>query len=61
VCVRTCIVSEYRFAIQGYHESSGKPRPKDDKFFGHGIQSDPIYAVWGSPTNKSTGHNSVVP
>jgi SAM-dependent methyltransferase len=43
-----------RFAIQGYQESIGKPRPKDDKYYGHGIPSDPIYAVWGKPLNKQT-------
>jgi SAM-dependent methyltransferase len=43
-----------RFAIQGYHESVGKPRPKDDKYYERGIPSDPIYAVWGKPTGKST-------
>ncbi|MEW6140260.1 MAG: methyltransferase domain-containing protein [Thermodesulfobacteriota bacterium] len=42
-----------RFAIQGYYESTGKPRPKDDKYYDLGIPSDPIYAVWGKPTNKS--------
>jgi SAM-dependent methyltransferase len=45
------------FAIQGYYESTGKQRPKDDKYYGHGIPSDPIYAVWGKPIGKST--NSV--
>jgi SAM-dependent methyltransferase len=43
-----------RFAIQGYQESTGKPRPKDDKYYGHGIPSDPIYAVWGKSTKHST-------
>jgi SAM-dependent methyltransferase len=46
-----------RFAIQGYYESIGKPRPEDDKYYGHGIPSDPIYAVWGKPTDKS--HDSI--
>ncbi len=41
-----------RFAIQGYYESSGKPRPRDDKYYELGIPSDPIYAVWGKPTGK---------
>jgi SAM-dependent methyltransferase len=40
------------FAIEGYHESSGKARPKTDKYYGQGIPSDPIYAVWGKSTNK---------
>ncbi len=43
-----------RFAIQGYYESLGKPRPRDDKYYGAGIPSDPIYAVWGKPIGKST-------
>lgn len=43
-----------RFSIEGYHESSGKPRPKDDKYYELGIPSDPIYAVWGKPTGKWT-------
>jgi SAM-dependent methyltransferase len=51
--VRRFFTLSGRFAIQGYHESLGKPRPKDDKYYGHGIPSDPIYAVWGKPTNKS--------
>jgi SAM-dependent methyltransferase len=46
-----------RFAIQGYFESSEKPRPKEDRYFELGIPSDPIYAVWGKPTSKSA--NSV--
>lgn len=35
------------FRIEGYSESSGKPRPEDDKYYHMGIPSDPIYAVWG--------------
>lgn len=35
------------FRIGGYHESTGKPRPEDDKYYELGIPSDPIYAVWG--------------
>jgi len=46
-----------RFVIQGYQESRGNPRPKDDKYYALGIPSDPIYAVWGKPINKS--NNSV--
>lgn len=45
-----------RFRIQGYEESIGKPRPKDDKYYGHGIPSDPIYVVWGKPNHKSSIH-----
>jgi SAM-dependent methyltransferase len=55
--VRRFFTLSGRFRIHGYDESTGKPRPKDDKYFGHGIPSDPIYAVWGKPTHKST--NSV--
>ena len=35
------------FRIEGYVESTGKPRPEDDKYHHMGIPSDPIYAVWG--------------
>jgi SAM-dependent methyltransferase len=52
--VRRFFTLSGRFRIQGYHESAGKPRPKDDKYFGLGIPSDPIYAVWGGPTSKPT-------
>ncbi len=47
-----------RFSIEGYQESTGKPRPKEDKYYELGIPSDPIFAVWGKATNKSTniGH-----
>ncbi|MGC8602387.1 MAG: class I SAM-dependent methyltransferase [Desulfomonilaceae bacterium] len=38
-----------KFQIQGYSESKGRPRPKDDKYSKYGIPSDPIYAVWSSP------------
>ncbi|MFH1117915.1 MAG: methyltransferase domain-containing protein [Pseudomonadota bacterium] len=41
-----------RFAVKGYYESVGKPRPKDDKYCGEGIPSDPIYGVWGRPISK---------
>jgi SAM-dependent methyltransferase len=36
-----------RFVIEGCYESTGKPRPQDDKYYELGIPSDPIYAVWG--------------
>lgn len=36
-----------RFFLDGFFESKGKPRPKDDKHYSLGIPSDPIYAVWG--------------
>ncbi len=52
--VRRFFTLSGRFAIQGYQESTGKPRPKDDKYYANGIPSDPIYAVWGSPTHKSS-------
>lgn len=38
------------FRINGYYESTGKPRPEDDKYSALGIASDPIYAVWAKPT-----------
>lgn len=38
------------FRIDGYYESTGKPRPEDDKYSTLGIASDPIYAVWGKAT-----------
>jgi SAM-dependent methyltransferase len=37
------------FRIEGYFECTGKPRPKDDKYYDMGIPSDPIFAVWGKP------------
>jgi SAM-dependent methyltransferase len=52
--VRRFFTFSGRFAIQGYHESAGKPRPKDDKYYEQGIPSDPIYAVWGKPLTKQT-------
>jgi hypothetical protein len=36
-----------KYVIEGDFESSGKPRPEDDKYYELGIPSDPIYAVWG--------------
>lgn len=35
------------FIIEGDFESSGKPRPEDDKYYELGIPSDPVYAFWG--------------
>jgi SAM-dependent methyltransferase len=52
--VRRFFTLSGRFRILGYHESVGKPRPKDDKYFDLGVPSDPIYAVWGGPTSKPT-------
>ncbi|MFH0825639.1 MAG: methyltransferase domain-containing protein [Pseudomonadota bacterium] len=37
------------FAVEAEFTSTGKPRPKDDKYYSLGIPSDPIYAVWGKP------------
>lgn len=51
--VRKYFTLSNRLAIQGYIESVGKPRPKDDKYYRYGIASDPIYAIWGKPTGKS--------
>jgi hypothetical protein len=42
-----------QFVIEGYYESTGKERPKDDKYAGLGIPSDPVYAVWGQVKGKS--------
>ncbi len=53
--VRRFFTLSGRFAIQGYYESTGKPRPEEDKYYGQGIPSDPIYAVWGKPTGKAAG------
>jgi SAM-dependent methyltransferase len=39
-------------SIQGYFESTGKPRPKDDKYYALGIPSDPIYAIWATATEE---------
>jgi SAM-dependent methyltransferase len=50
--VRRFFTLSGRFRIQGYEESIGKPRPKDDKYYGQGIPSDPIYAVWAKPAHK---------
>jgi SAM-dependent methyltransferase len=50
--VRRFFTLSGRLRILGYHESVGKPRPKDDKYFALGVPSDPIYAVWGGPTSK---------
>jgi SAM-dependent methyltransferase len=36
-----------RYYLDGFFESKGKPRPKEDKLYSLGIPSDPIYAVWG--------------
>jgi SAM-dependent methyltransferase len=52
--VRRFFTLSGRFAIQGYQESIGKPRPKEDKYYGQGIPSDPIYAVWGKTAHKTT-------
>ncbi len=46
--VKKFILPSGKFQIQGYSESKGRPRPKDDKYYKYGIPSDPIYAVWSS-------------
>lgn len=46
--VRKYFTLSERFRIAGYYESTGKARPKDDKYYNLGIPSDPIYAVWGT-------------
>ena len=37
-----------RFYVAGKFESTGQPRPADDKYYPLGLPSDPIYAVWGT-------------
>ena len=46
--VRKYFTLSEHFRIEGYFESTGKPRPEDDKYYDLGIPSDPIYAVWGT-------------
>lgn len=46
--VRRYFTLSEHFRIEGYLESTGKPRPEDDKYYDLGIASDPIYAVWGT-------------
>lgn len=50
---RVDLVREYfslsrMFSVDGYFESTGKPRPQDDKYYLLGIPSDPVYALWGT-------------
>ena len=49
--VKKLISLSERFTVVGDFESSGKPRPKDDKYYVLGIPSDPIYAVWAHPND----------
>ncbi len=35
-----------QYVVLGEFESTGKPRPSDDKYYALGIPSDPIYALW---------------
>lgn len=56
--VRRFFTLSGRFAIQGYQESTGKPRPEDDKYYEAGIPSDPVYAVWGKPIQKQTNSSN---
>jgi SAM-dependent methyltransferase len=37
-----------RFSAPESFESTGKPRPEDDKYYDLGIPSDPIYALWAT-------------
>ena len=46
--VKKFLLLSEKFQIQGYSENTGRPRPKDDKYYKYGIPSDPIYAVWAS-------------
>ncbi len=47
--VKRLFTSSDAFIIEGDFESTGKPRPEDDKYYSLGIPSDPVYAVWGKP------------
>jgi SAM-dependent methyltransferase len=49
--VKKLISLSNSFTIVGDFESSGKPRPKEDKYYMLGIPSDPIYAIWARPNN----------
>jgi SAM-dependent methyltransferase len=40
------------FSPEGYFESKGKPRPKDDKYYAVTPVSDPVYAVWSRVTKS---------
>lgn len=52
---RMFLVEEF-FRSSGYFEepitfkSRGRPRPRDDKYAGSGLPSDPVYAVYGDKT-----------
>jgi SAM-dependent methyltransferase len=48
--VRQYFTLSEAFRIVGYLESTGKPRPKEDKYYDLGIPSDPVYAVWAEST-----------
>jgi SAM-dependent methyltransferase len=54
--VRRYFTLSGKLRIEGYFESVGKPRPKDDKYYDLGIPSDPIFAVWG----KALKHEHLV-
>ena len=49
--VKKLISLSDRYTVIGDFESSGKPRPKDDRYYMLGIPSDPIYAVWARPND----------
>lgn len=57
---RVLLVEEF-FEAAGVFEQSkvfvskGKPRPKDDKYAGMGIPSDPIYAVYAEKPGGASG------
>ncbi len=36
------------FSVEGYFESKGKPRPKDDKYYSVAPVGDPVYALWAT-------------
>jgi SAM-dependent methyltransferase len=50
---RVGLVMEYflqsgRFDNLGTYSMRGLPRPRNDKYAGELVYSDPVYAVWGS-------------
>ncbi|MGA6927201.1 MAG: methyltransferase domain-containing protein [Desulfosarcina sp.] len=56
---RVGVVMEYFLRSGGFdhlntYSMRGLPRPRDDKYAGELIFSDPVYAVWGTTTALST-------
>ncbi|MEW6347850.1 MAG: methyltransferase domain-containing protein [Thermodesulfobacteriota bacterium] len=46
--VRKYFTLSERFYLSGSLDSTGKPRPVNDKYYPLGLPSDPVYAVWGN-------------